>query len=69
MQQQSTEQQLWNFFDAKYVLSTPDSNRKQALKENFRAVGLDTFEIVEFEPSETYTKFHKNNSAGTIRRC
>lgn len=55
---------IWNFFDAKYVLSTPKSMRKDRLIANFNAVGLIDFEIVDFEPSKKYNKNSKNDSTG-----
>lgn len=54
----------WNYFDAKYVLTTPNSNRVNELIANFSAVGLNDPEIVEFEPSNEYKKSKKNDSTG-----
>lgn len=55
---------VWDFFDAKYVLSTPQSTRKDALRENFHAIGLHDFEIIDFQPAKSYEKTRKNNSNG-----
>ena len=64
--QQTKLQNLWNLFGAKYVLSTPNSKRKESLRKNFLAVGLDSFEIVDFEPSGQYNKFNRNDSNGLL---
>lgn len=56
---------IWDFFDAKYVLSTPKSTRKQRLIANFNSVGLTDFEIVDFEPSIKYKKNSRNDSTGS----
>ena len=58
-------QTSWNYFDAKYVLTTPNSKRVNELIANFSAVGLDDPEIVEFEPSNEYKKSKKNDSTGS----
>lgn len=57
-------QNIWDFFDGKYVLSTPKSKRKERLKTNFHAVGLYDFEIVEFAPSKKYDQNNQNDSTG-----
>jgi hypothetical protein len=54
---------VWDFFDAKYVLSTPQSKRKESLIKNFTAVGLTDFEIIDFNPSKRYTQSGKNDAS------
>ena len=55
---------IWNFFDVKYVLSTPNSKRKNDLKENFKLAGLNDYEILDFTPSKQYINNGKNNNSG-----
>jgi len=54
----------WDYFDAMYVLSTPQSTRKRDLVLNFNAIGLDNFQIIDFEPSKKYKENKKNDSTG-----
>lgn len=54
----------WDFFDAKYVLSTPDSVRKADLILNFKSIGLRDFDIIDFEPSKKYKNNKNNDSTG-----
>jgi len=54
----------WDFFDAKYVLSTPNSTRKADLVLNFNSIGLRDFDIVDFEPSKKYKSNSHNDSTG-----
>ena len=54
----------WDFFDAKYVLSTPNSTRKADLVLNFNSIGLNDFDIIDFEPSKKYKSNPANDSTG-----
>jgi hypothetical protein len=42
---------MWEYFSKVYVISIPSSNRKNDIHNNFKKIGINNYEIIDFKPA------------------